>query len=251
MKRLIVNADDFGYTRDVNEGIVEAHRRGIVTATTLMAVGGAFEHAVELAQDCAATLDVGVHLTLIGERSLSRPGKPLPDSPQSLALAVLFKRIDVARELELQVNKILDAGLHPTHLDTHKHSHLLPQVAEVVGGLSERYRIPWVRRPLAKPVLGALSLARLRKHGCRMTDHFLGFDLTGRFGPAELERVVRSLPEGLTEFMCHPGRLGDELRHARTRLKESRQRELEALTAATVKTAIPAAGVHLTGYRHV
>ena len=250
MKRLIVNADDFGYTRDVNEGIIEAHRRGIVTATTLMAAGSAFHHAVILAKDHAATLDVGVHLTLIGERALSRPGKALPDSPWALASAVLFKTLNIARELEAQVARVLDAGIQPTHLDTHKHSHLLPQVADVVGELSERHRIPWVRRPLAKPILGAMSLARLERHGCKMTDHFLGYDLTGRFGAAELERVIRSLPEGLTEFMCHPGRLGDELRQARTRLKESRQRELEALTSPAVKTAVQAAGVQLTGYRN-
>jgi len=250
MKRLIVNADDFGYTRDVNDGIIEAHRRGIVTATTLMAVGSEFQHAVLLAKDYASTLDVGVHLTLIGERALSRPGKALPATPAALALALLTSSLNIARELDAQVTRVLEAGLQPTHLDTHKHSHLLPQVAEVVGELSERYHIPWVRRPLAKPVLGAISLRRLRRHGCRMTDHFLGFDLTGRFGAEELERVVRSLPEGLSEFMCHPGYLGDELRGARTRLKESRQRELEALTAPAVKTAVQAAGVVLTGYRN-
>jgi predicted glycoside hydrolase/deacetylase ChbG (UPF0249 family) len=116
--------------------------------------------------------------------------------------------LNIARELDLQVTRVLETGLQPTHLDTHKHSHLLPQVAEVVGELSERYRIPWVRRPLPKPILGAMSLARLRRHGCRLTDHFLGYDLTGRFGASELERVIRSLPEGLSEFMCHPGTNG-------------------------------------------
>ena len=250
MKRLIVNADDFGYTRDVNDGIIEAHRRGIVTATTLMAVGSEFQHAVMLAKDHAATLDVGVHLTLIGERALSRPGKALPESPQALAFAAVFRTFNIAKELEAQITRVLEAGIQPTHLDTHKHSHLLPQVAEAVGELSERHRIRWVRRPLPKPLLGAMSLARLRRHGCQMTDHFLGFDMTGLFGTVELERLIRSLPEGLSEFMCHPGRLGDQLRAARTRLKESRQRELEALTSPSVKTAVQAAGVQLIGYRN-
>lgn len=249
MKRLIVNADDFGYTRDVNEGIIEAHRNGILTATTLMASGTEFQHAVLLAKDYP-TLDIGIHLTLTGERALSRPGKALPATPRALAFEVFSGRgLNVARELELQVNRVLDAGLNPTHLDTHKHAHLLPQVADVVGELSARHRIPWVRRPLAKPILGAMSLRRLEKHGCRLTDHFLGFDMTGRFGPAELEALIRRLPPGLSEFMCHPGRLGDELRAARTRLKESRQRELEALTSPAVKAAVQAAGVALINYR--
>jgi chitin disaccharide deacetylase len=250
MKRLIVNADDFGYSRDVNDGIVEAHRRGIVTATTLMASGSEFYHAVLLAKDHAATLDIGVHLTLIGERALSRPGKALPESPRALVAAVLLGTLNIARELEAQITRVLEAGLQPTHLDTHKHTHVLPQVAEVVGQLSERFGIPWVRRPLAKPILGAMSLARLRRHGCRMTDHFLGYELTGRFGAVELERVIRSLPEGLSEFMCHPGRLGEELLQAHTRLKESRQRELEALTSESVRTAVQAAGVQLISYRN-
>jgi len=163
LKRLIVNADDFGFARDVNEGIIQAHRHGIVTATTLMAVGSEFHHAVILAKDHAATLDVGIHLTLIGTRALSRLGKALPESPQALVWAVTFRTLNIARELDLQVTRVLETGLQPTHLDTHKHSHLLPQVAEVVGELSERYRIPWVRRPLPKPILGAMSLARLRR----------------------------------------------------------------------------------------
>ena len=215
-----------------------------------MAVGSEFQHAVLLAKDYAATLDVGVHLTLIGERALSRPGKALPESPRALVAAVLFGSLNVARELDAQIVRVLEAGLQPTHLDTHKHAHLLPQVAEAVGELSARYRIPWVRRPLPKPILGAMSMARLQRHGCRMTDHFLGFDLTGRFGAEELERVIRSLPAGLSEFMCHPGRLGPELMQARTRLKESRQRELAALTSEAVKNAVQAAGVQLTNYRN-
>lgn len=247
-RRLIVNADDFGYNRDVNDGIIEAHRSGILTAATLMASGSEFQHAVLLAKD-HPTLDVGIHLTLTGERALSRPGKALPATPGALGIELVFGDLNIARELELQVQRVLDAGLIPTHLDTHKHAHLLPQVAEAVGELSARHRIRWVRRPLAKPILGGLSLRRLAKHGCRLTDHFLGFDMTGRFGAAELEALIRELPEGLSEFMCHPGRFGDQLRVARTRLKQSRQRELEALTAPSVRAAVQAAGVILTNYR--
>ena len=82
-----------------------------------------------------------------------------------------------------------------------------------------------------------------------MTDHFAGFRLTGRLDKASLASLIRGLPEGTTELMCHPGYLGASLQAARTRLKASRQRELVALTSPEVKAAIRAAGVQLTEYR--
>lgn len=236
MKSLITNADDFGFTRDVNEGIVHAHRHGILTATTLMATGAAFEHAVELAQ-ANPTLDVGVHLVLVGS-----PGYP-PTVARTVA-AVMTGRINVYDDLARQVEKVLHAGLTPTHLDTHKHTHLWPQVLNAVAQVSSDFRIPWVRRPFGNPFQGVL-----KKRGCRMTDHFLGFQMTGQYGAAELVTLIEKLPEGLSEFMCHPGFCGAELRASRTRLKESRQRELEALTSPEVRAAVERSGVQLRNYR--
>jgi predicted glycoside hydrolase/deacetylase ChbG (UPF0249 family) len=89
----------------------------------------------------------------------------------------------------------------------------------------------------------------LARRGCRSTDWFAGFAMTGRYGPAELASLIRCLPEGSTEFMCHPGRCGEELRAARTRLKESREAELRALTAPEVRAALHQAGVELCSYR--
>src|SRR6201987_3103595 len=94
-RRLIVNADDFGFTRDVNQGIVEAHRQGILTATTLMASGAAFEDAVRLARE-NPTLDIGVHLVLVGE-------PPFPPTVAQLMRAVAFGRIRIYDELQAQV----------------------------------------------------------------------------------------------------------------------------------------------------
>ena len=89
----------------------------------------------------------------------------------------------------------------------------------------------------------------LAAHGCRTTDHFAGFQLTGRLRTAELVRLIHELPEGTTEFMCHPGRCGEELRHAPTRLKESRERELTALTAPETRQALVDSSVQLNNYR--
>ena len=262
MRKLVVNADDFGFTRDVNRGIVEAHRHGILTSTTLMATGAAFDDAVGLARE-NPTLDIGVHLVLVGE-------PPFPITIAQLMRAMLLGHIRIYDELRAQVRRILDAGLDPTHLDTHKHTHLLPPVLDAVARLSEEYRIPWVRRPFdlplnptARPSGGwakrttsqALRIVRSRfarvlaRHGCRSTDHFAGFQITGRYNAAELAQLIRELPEGSTEFMCHPGICGDELRSARTRLKESRERELRALTSPEVRVALAESAVDLVSYR--
>jgi predicted glycoside hydrolase/deacetylase ChbG (UPF0249 family) len=250
-----VNADDFGFTRDVNQGIIEAHRRGILTATTLMATGPAFDDAVRLARE-NPSLDIGCHLVLVGPR-------PFPPTVAKLIPAVMLGRSRVYDELAAQVRRILDAGIKPTHLDTHKHTHLLPPVLDAVARISEEFSIPWVRRPFDFPgqpggvvwnnrVMGAVRgrFSRvLGRHGCRSTDHFSGFGVTGNYSAEYLVKLIEALPEGSTEFMCHPGICGDELRSARTRLKESRQRELEALTDAAVRAAIEKAGVRLSSYR--
>jgi predicted glycoside hydrolase/deacetylase ChbG (UPF0249 family) len=232
LKYLITNADDFGFTRDVNSGIIEAHRHGILTATTLMATGAAFDHAVELARQ-NPELDVGVHLVLV-----DTPGFP----PTIPGLLFSLGRINIYEELVRQVQKVLDAGLKPTHLDTHKHTHLLPPVFNAVTRIAQEFKIPWVRRRF-----GPFRL--LPTHGCRTTDHFTGFRLTGRYGAGELAEVIRRLPEGSTEFMCHPGLCTDELRAARTRLKESRRRELDALVSPEVRAALEESGVKLVRYK--
>jgi predicted glycoside hydrolase/deacetylase ChbG (UPF0249 family) len=256
---LVVNADDFGFTRDVNQGIVEAHRRGILTATTLMAPGpqreAAFDDAVRLARANPA-LDVGCHLVLVDQ-------PPYPPTVARLVQAVALGRIRIYDELSAQVRRILDAGLKPTHLDTHKHTHLLPPVLDAVARISEEFAIPWVRRPFdfaAQPggvnrINRGMSLMRghfarvLARHGCRSTDHFSGFSHTGHYDARHLVALVQALPEGSTEFICHPGHCGDDLRAARTRLKDSRQRELNALTDPAVRAALREAGVCLASYR--
>jgi len=265
-RQLVVNADDFGFTPDVNEGIVEAHRDGILTATTLMANGAAFDDAVRLTRE-TPSLDIGCHLVLIGGKSLVTD-RAYPPSVPRLVSALARRDIRPYEELRAQIQKILDAGIRPTHLDTHKHTHLAPPVLDAVAKLADEFDIRWVRRPFDFPLntlRGAvpamkratsdmLGLLRTRVHrvleghGCRTTDHFAGFMITGRFHVQELVDLIAMLPEGSTEFMCHPGRCGEALRNARTRLKESRARELEALVAPEVRQALDRAGVELACY---
>ena len=267
-KQLVVNADDFGFTRDVNQGIIEAHRQGILTATTLMANGDAFEDAVRKANE-NPLLDIGAHLVLIGGRSLAEADRELPSSVLRLLAAIAARRLNIYEELSAQVRRVLDAGIRLTHLDTHKHTHLAPPVLDAVARIAEEFGIRWVRRPFDLPITaahagapwgkratsGGMAFIRSRfhrvliQHQCRTTDHFAGFQITGRFRTRELVALIRALPEGSTELMCHPGRCTGELRSARTRLKESREAELEALTAPETLRAIEESGIELVNYR--
>ncbi|HTX36317.1 MAG TPA: ChbG/HpnK family deacetylase [Bryobacteraceae bacterium] len=267
-RQLVVNADDFGFTPDVNRGIVEAHRRGILTATTLMANGDAFEDAVRLARD-ADTLDIGCHLVLVGGRSLLT-GRPYPATVAQLLAALARRALDPYPEMEAQVRRILEAGLRPSHLDTHKHTHLAPPVLDAVARLGHAFGIRWVRRPFDFPMgavaavpridrltSAAMGLLRGRFHrvlerqGCRTTDHFAGFQITGRFRAASLAKLLAILPAGSTELMCHPGYCTEALRQAHTRLKESREEELRALTAPEVRAAVERGGIELVNYRRM
>lgn len=263
VRRLVVNADDFGFTHDVNRGIVDAHRNGILTSTTLMANGGAFDDAVRLARE-NPSLDIGVHFVLVGG-----PGQPA--TVAQLLQALALRRLHPYDELKPQVERILAAGLRPTHLDTHKHTHLWPPVLDAVARLGEEYRIAWVRRPIDLPMIeppeetpwSKRLLARsfrmlrgrfervLERRGLRWTDHFAGFTWTGRFNAATLAHLIRNLPEGITEFMCHPGYHTPELDAALTRLKASRAHELAALTAPEVRRALEESGIELCGFHRL
>jgi predicted glycoside hydrolase/deacetylase ChbG (UPF0249 family) len=265
LRRLIVNADDFGYTADVNDGIIEAHRHGILTAATLMANGRAFDHAVRLA-GLSPNLDPGCHLVLIGGESLVS-GKPFPNSVAQLVRDLVSGRWDVEREFRAQIERTVAAGIRPTHLDTHKHTHLFPSVLRAVARLSAEFGIRWVRRPFDFPLEGGpvprtrrwltagLGFLRpffeqtLARHGCQTTDAFAGFALTGAYTVPEFVRLAKHLPPGITEFMTHPGYCREELRAAPTRLKETREAELRVLVDPESRDALRREGVVLTTYR--
>ncbi len=242
MKQVIINADDFGFTHDVNAGILHCHLQGVLTSTTLMANGDAFADAVQIAKR-TPSLDVGCHLVLVQGNSVLT-GRPLPETPRDLLVALARRQLNVYAELRAQIEKILDAGIRPTHLDSHKHTHIVPTIFRAVVRLAHEFEIPYVRLPLA----GRYYRRMARGLNVHMTDHFLGFRLTGRLDEQSFARALANLPEGSTEFMCHPGFLGDELRHAKTRLKEARVKELEALTSPKTREIISERGILLSPF---
>jgi len=286
MRNLIVNADDLGWTAGVNRGIAEAHRRGIVTSTSLLANGRAFEDAVAAASEMPG-LGVGVHLNLSDgapiapaaqvKSLLDEDGK-FAGGPESLLMRLTTKGLrpkEVEKEWDAQIEKVCGAGIQPTHLDGHKHVQMLPGLFGIALRLAKRHGILAVRvSHEASPLRTALSdgnessgvalkqgvqarglklLARdaremAERAGIVTADYFCGIAQTGVLTKAGVQKLLSSLPEGTTELMCHPGYADEDLRQSHTRLQESRQAELQILTDKTIRKSVAELGIRLINY---
>lgn len=276
--RLIVNADDLGIAPAVNAGVLRAHAAGIVTAASLMACGGAFDDAVRRAAE-HPRLDLGVHLTLVAGRPLvkrlssltAEPGRFLPSAGLFLQryLAGGIRREDLALELAAQIERVCDAGIVPSHLDSHQHLHVLPGVLAVVRDLARRRRIPFVRAPFERLRIerpfelraagrlgGALGLRLIgwaataalgRARDLAEAPEFLGFAAGGRLGEARLRALIARLAPGRTyELMCHPGFAPPEPEIRRWGYRHAE--ELAALTSPAVRADLDRRGVRLTRF---
>lgn len=168
--RLIVNADDFGMTPGVNRAVAELHAAGALTSTTLMACGPCFDDAVCIARHFP-TLGVGCHVVLVDGTPTSSAGTAdslltsagaLQSSMARFAASVQARYIKtehIEEEVAAQIGKLQDAGVHVTHVDTHKHTHLLPRVARAVMHGAQRRGIRRIRNPFEPAWCSALSPA--------------------------------------------------------------------------------------------
>lgn len=146
MGKVIFNSDDFGYSHGVNYGIVDAYQRGILTSTTLMANMPGFEHAVKLKKEFP-DLGVGVHLTLTCGRPLLKNVDSLTDEGRFKQLSFYTQPFEVDgdqlyQEWNTQIQKIYRAGIIPTHLDSHHHTHTFGMNQEIVIALAKKYDLP-------------------------------------------------------------------------------------------------------------
>jgi len=288
VKNLIVNADDLGWTDGVNRGIADAHRKGLVTSTSLLANGRAFTSAIGIAQN-NPSLGVGVHLNLSdGPPSapstavntlLNKTGE-LQDDPKSLLLGIAKRSLqlsEVEQEWDAQIQKIRGAGIEPTHLDGHKHVHMLPGLFEIALRLAKKHGIGAIRIALEESRLrsmlskgknrdsgvllkqgvearGLKLLARdaremAERAGLESTDYFCGIAQTGVLLREGVEQLLMNLPDGTTELMCHPGYTDEELRASPTRLQNSRQVELDILTDVGLRKLVATGGIRLINFK--
>jgi chitin disaccharide deacetylase len=257
---LVVNADDYGLTEGVSRAILRAHTEGVVTSTSVLAVGRAFPRCGPWLRQHPG-LGVGVHLALVGETPVL-PAARIPSLVDGqgrflgdwrrLLLRSLWRPLDPAQlraELAAQVERVRDLGVPVTHLDSHQHLHLLPVVREAVLETARRFGIEVVRVPrahgrrgwgVAVNLLSVALRARARARGLRFADQVYGFDETGALDEAALERALAAMarsPGRSFELITHPGPAADPERHAYPwpfRWAD----ELDALTSAATRSRI-------------
>ncbi len=288
MKLLIVNADDFGLTEGVNQGILDVHRRGLVTSTSLLANGAAFHSAVVLARNTPA-LGVGIHLNLTDGQPIAPPSEipsllnaahTFASTTAQLARHLLVGTVQLAhieREFRAQIEHVLAAGVMPTHLDGHQHVQAWPSIFAITVKLALEYGIRGIRcsaERMVNPtsILTAPSPARSMRQfvvsralallaagqrmqawqgGLACPAHFYGITQTGLLDVTHLETILRSVPEGTTEVMCHPGYSDRELQAVQTRLQSQREAEVDALTKPTIVALATRLGLTLGTYRDI
>lgn len=287
VRRLIINADDFGLTAGVNRAIVEAHDNGVVSSTTLMANGPAFADAIRLAQS-RLRLGVGCHVVLVD-------GTPLLDSHRvaslladggnnsgnrhfrdgiakfgALALLGRLQGDEIEAEATAQIRKLQGAGIEVTHLDSHKHTHLFPRVLRPLLRAAKSCGVRAIRNPFeriqgaqlaASPSLWKRwtevsilrGLARqfreaVRDAGISTPDGTLAIVATGALNERLLRLMVENLPDGTWELVCHPGYNDRDLQTVHTRLRESREQELRILTSQSTRDLLAANQVEIISF---
>ena len=281
MRRLIINADDFGLTSGVNRAIIEAHERGIVTSATLMAKGAKFQEAVEMASR-TPQLSVGCHVLLVDASPVlethqistlvtSNSGAPkFRDSILNFAALALAGRLEesqIEAEITAQIRKLQMAGIHVSHLDSHKHTHMFPIVFRPMLRAAQHCGIRAVRNPFESLLfagtknwkrrfqLGLLRSLRgrfrsvLDESGILTPDGCVGIVATGGLTLNTFRQLIENIPEGTWEFVTHPGYNDAELDSVKTRLRHSREKELAILTSLEVKELLQHERVECISYR--
>ena len=266
---LIINADDLGFSRDVTDGILHCHRRGVLTSATMMTTMPDRDRAIDLAGQ-TRTLGVGIHLSLTQgtpltrcRRILSREGAFIRSLPRLLLkLHSDDARQEAQEELIAQIRYAQTRGLVPTHVDSHKHVCHLPPLHGPLLGACGATGITWLRAAREECVPGLPRLtapyriltrcaqqlaARAAAARLRTTDFFLGLATTGRTDVSVFRSLAAHPLAGLGELMVHPGYAGD-LTSGQTRLLEHRVKELEALCDPVVRQVLEEAGIRLTHY---
>ncbi len=277
-KRLIINADDFGLSESVNKAVEQAHSKGVLTSTTLMANMPAAGEAAKIAKRLGG-LGVGVHLNLTNGKPLSESGDigyllngdgSFVSSPAKLAFLSIGRhklRNAIRAELAAQIQWVIDNGLKPTHLDSHKHIHSYPPIFPIVCELARRFEIPAIRfilepkqlsaTPWPLPSEGGRSKARtarimarinrIQDPGFLKTDALLGVAHLGKIDVAFFKAVALYNSAATAEVMTHPA-IGDDTENAKSGSLHNRKGEFQALCSERTRQYLKDAGIKLVHY---
>lgn len=282
-KRLIINADDYGWCRGITDGILQAHKAGVVTSTSLMANQPASEYAIERLSE-VPTLGVGVHLYLCD----GRPILPASDVPSLVTPSGIFfsehemiprlqhwkvPSTQIEKEFRAQITWIRARGITPTHADSHHHMHFYPSVVHAFrramkaegiqcaraarhkhwpqnGYIGGSYGGPLLRRVLLSAYMGSLQQVVLRS--IKLPDSSLAYHPRYRASLNMLEEgwisALKNLPTGTYELGCHPG-ISQAGFSETDNYKIRRELELKILTGNNFRNTVESCGIELITYR--
>ena len=281
MKKLIVNADDFGLDMEVNRGIELCHQKGIVTSTSIVPGGKCFEDGIEILKR-NHLLGVGIHITFVLSKPVSEPEKiksllkksgSFRDSWYDFFLAFIAGRIrknEIEIEIEAQIKKLVDIGITPSHLDSHQHLHLLPGIIDSVIKIAKKYGIKWIRVPTEPGLLNIkadssiiqrakyffymlLTLKsphQVKSSGLCYADRCYGLIESGRMGEEALISCFKRLAKGVNEIFVHPG-ISKGRKEIAGIKNYSWDMELNALISERIIKFIKENGIVLTNYRSI
>jgi len=290
MKKLIINADDFGLSRSINRGIIELFGKGAITSTSLLVNMPGFEDALKLIKE-NQSLCVGIHINVLR-------GKPICPVEKvsslceggffrgklfSLAfLPYINKKIleEFAQECRAQIEKAISQGINITHMDSEKHIHLIQPFFSILLKIAQEYSISRIRcinessyfrhavfnppyflnkQLYAASYLSFCSMKNRKLQGSykfNSPDYFYGVSTTGNMTLENITWALSNLRDGTTEFLCHPGYIDHEwqdypLKRERYYINATRHKELSLLASPRVKELIKQQGILLMPYREL
>lgn len=237
MKKLIVNADDFGYCEAVNYAIIKAFQEGIVTSTTMMVNMPGFDHAIELAKQ-HPELGVGVHMTMTCYKPLLDTHKTLVDEHGYFAKDRKdeFDVDELYDEFKAQIEKIKAAGIHITHLDSHHHVHTIPRLRPLIDRIANEYKLP---------IRGGFRYDFDYQPQTKLFGKFYMDNVTSTC----LEAFFTEMEDDIVyDMMCHPAYI-DKFLYESSSYALPRMNELEILISEEVKQLIQKYNIQLMSYR--
>lgn len=281
MKKIIFNADDFGFSKKINLGILKAFKKGVITDSSLIMTMPGTSHAISLIKK--HKLNAGIHLNLTEGKPLSKNNNSIIRNHKYLktntilikALANRLKKEDIKQELRLQIDKFFESGLKPTHIDTHQYLDMIPIIFESVAEVSKEYNISKIRIPDESPhsnyhsvgksflyflkpqffksilvsKFSRKSRKKIKKYGLKTTDHFYGIARISSSGVLNsFNHIINHIKQGTTEIMCHPGFYDSNIKKISFYHKQ-REMELNALTSESIKKNIKSNKIKLISFK--
>ncbi|MGL5244285.1 MAG: carbohydrate deacetylase [Sarcina sp.] len=241
MTRLIINADDMGFSLGVNAGIIEAYKRGIVTSCSIMATMPGFEDAIVKVKENKG-LGTGVHLTLSAYEPLLKEHKTIVGENGKFykyvteEIAEKFDEDEILKEFIAQIEKVKDAGIKISHFDSHHHVHQLPQLKGVMQKLVDKYKLP-IRGGINYELENALVVP--------VIDSFYKEGVSTNYFKENLSKFNEL---GTVDLMVHPAWVDDVLINS-TSYAVDRVKEFEVLTSDEVIKFLKEKNIELINYR--